>query len=99
MVAAASDLAPNIPSGPTVEHVPKRRATAEPFRSAAPILDRRFYHAGSIQQRGFGKMDLTKWIRQTGFGGFGQRIQRGEVVISQATDMRYFFILDSAKWI
>jgi hypothetical protein len=34
-----------------------------------------------VWQAGFGEVDLAKWIWQTGFGGFGKRIQQAKVVI------------------
>jgi hypothetical protein len=35
----------------------------------------------SAWHAGFGEVDLAKWIWQTGFGGFGKRIQQAKVVI------------------
>ena len=56
-------------------------------------------HFEGVWQAGFGEVDLAKWICQTGFGGFGKRIQQVKVVIRQATDIMTFSRQISVKWL
>ena len=59
-----------------------RVATTRPARRENPVHVGAILCLEAVWQPGFGQVDLTKWIWQTGFRGFDKRIQQAKVVIS-----------------
>ena len=54
----------------------------DPARREKPVNVGTLPGFAAVWPTGFGQVDLTKWIWQTGFGGFGKRIQQATVVIT-----------------